>query len=245
LINSVSGFNANGVLGVGVLKQDCGQTCLNAATSLYYGCTSGSAGVCTTESVVLEAQVTNPVALFAADNNGVIVNLPNLQNANGDAQVQGTLVFGINTQSYNALPAAGLTVLGTNANGDFTATYNGGTTPLPSWIDSGAAAYDFDDPTIATCPGPAFVGFYCPANGLMPLFAVNAGVGTNSASSTVQFAVQDPNSFVATAVAFTDLGGGGGSTTFVWGMPYFYGKRIYVGIDQRTAGIYTGPYFAY
>jgi hypothetical protein len=61
----------------------------------------------------------------------------------------------------------------------------------------------------------------------------------------VQFALADPRSFVSGAVAFIDLGGGGGSTTFIWGMPYFYGRPIYVGIEGRTAGNYTGPYFAY
>lgn len=247
LINSVSGFNANGVLGVGVFVQDCGSACVSAATPLpvYYGCTAGSAGVCTAENVALDAQVTNPVAMFAADSNGVIVNLPNLQNANGDTSVQGFLLFGIDTQSDNSLPTTGLTVLGTNASGDFTATYNGGTAVLPSWIDSGADAYDFDDPSIATCPGPAFVGYYCPATAPLPLFAVNTGVGSNNASSTVQFALADPRSFVTGAVAFIDLGGGGGSTTFIWGMPYFYGRPIYVGIEGRATGSYIGPYFAY
>ena len=46
LINSVSGFNANGVLGIGVFAQDCGAACVSAATPLpiYYGCTSRSRG---------------------------------------------------------------------------------------------------------------------------------------------------------------------------------------------------------
>jgi hypothetical protein len=246
LINGVSGFNANGVLGVGVFAQDCGATCVNAPTPLtvYFGCTSGAAGVCRAENVPLNAQVANPVAMFLSDNNGVIVDLPNLQNANGDASVAGSLVFGLNTQTDNALPATGLTVLGTNASGDFTASYQGGAA-LPSWIDSGSDAYEFDDPTIATCPGPAFVGYYCPANAPLPLSAVNTGVGVNNASSTVPFAVADPNSFVQGAVAFADLGGGAGSRTFIWGMPYFYGRKIYIGIEQRAAGAYTGPYFAY
>ncbi len=247
LINAVSGFNANGVLGVGVFAQDCGAACVSASTPLpiYYACTGGAAGVCTAENVALDAQVTNPVALFASDNNGVIVNLPNLQNANGDSSVQGTLLFGLSTQTDNALPATGLTVLGTNASGDFTAIFNGGTTQLPSWIDSGADAYDFDDSSIPTCPGPAFVGYYCPTTAPLPLSAVNMGVGANGASSTVQFALADPRSFVSGAVAFVDLGGGGGSTTFIWGMPYFYGRPIYIGIEGRSAGNYTGPYFAY
>jgi hypothetical protein len=141
LINGVSGFDANGVLGVGVFAQDCGDACVNPATPLplYYGCTA--AGVCSAENVALTAQVTNPVSMFATDNNGIIVNLPNLQNANGDVSVQGQVTFGVATQTDNALPATGLTVLGADGHGDFTAAYKGGTTVLPALIDSGTDSY--------------------------------------------------------------------------------------------------------
>jgi hypothetical protein len=247
LINGVSGFDANGVLGVGVFAQDCGAACVNAAAPLpiYYGCTA--AGVCTAENAALSAQVTNPVAMFAADNNGVIVSLPNLVNANGDASVQGELIFGIATQTDNALPATGLTVLGANASGDFTATYtiNGVATALPALIDSGIDSYAFNDPTIAVCATGAFIGYYCPVAAPQAAFAVNSGVGVNNATNTVNFAIADPNTFVANAAAFIDLAGGGGSTTFTWGMPFFYGRKIYIGIDQRVAATYTGPYYAY
>ncbi|HME41018.1 MAG TPA: DUF3443 family protein [Steroidobacteraceae bacterium] len=245
LINAVSGFDANGVLGVGVFAQDCGAACVAAATPLplYYGCTA--AGVCTAENLPLTDQVTNPVAMFAADNNGIVIELPNLQNANGDATVQGTLIFGIATQTDNALPAAGLTVLGADANGDFTAVYNGGTTVLPALIDSGTDSYGFNDPTIAVCGSGAFVGYYCPAVAPLSVSAVNTGVGAYNSSSTIAFAIADPNTFVANAAAFIDLAGGGGATNFIWGMPFFYGRNVYIGIDQHVAGIYTGPYYAY
>ncbi len=245
LINGISGFGANGVLGIGVFAQDCGNACAGAASPLpvYYGCSA--AGVCTAENAALGTQVTNPATLFAADNNGLIVNLPNLQNANGDASVAGEVIFGLGTQSDNALPATGLAVLGTNANGDFTATYNGGATALPSLIDSGADSYLFDDPTLGVCGTGPFVGYYCPAVAPQSVFAVNTGVGVNNASSTVNFAIADPNTFVAGAAAFIDLAGGGGSTNFTWGMPFFYGRPVYVGFEQRTAGLYTGPFLAY
>lgn len=245
LINGVSGFAANGVLGVGVFEQDCGQSCVAPATplALYYGCTA--AGACAAVNAPLTDQVTNPVALFAADNNGVIVTLPNLQSANGDPSVQGTLVFGIATQSDNALPSSGIAVLGTDAAGDFRTAYNGAATGMPGLIDSGTDSYAFSDATIAVCASGAFVGYYCPAVAPLSRSAVNTGVGANATSSTVDFALDDPNSFVAGATAFIDLGGGGGSTTFTWGMPFFYGRTIYVGIDQRAAGLYTGPFYAY
>jgi hypothetical protein len=253
LLNAVSGFHANGLLGVGVFVEDCGTACTNAATPLpvYYGCTA--AGACTPENVALNAQVANPVARFATDNNGIVVNLPNLSNANGDASVQGQLIFGIATQSDNALPATGLTVLGADTTtGDFTATYNGGTTVLPALIDSGTDAYQFDDPTIPVCTAGSagnysFTGYYyCPLVAPQSASAVNTGVGAYNTSSTVNFAIADPNNtFVLDAAAFTNLAGGPGSTGFTWGMPFFYGRKIYFGIDKKVAGTYTGPFYAY
>ena len=245
LINDVAGFGANGVLGVGVFAQDCGAACVAAATAqpLYYGCTA--AGVCTAENVPLTSQVTNPVWKFATDNNGVIVSLPNLQNANGDTSVQGELIFGIATQADNALPATGLTVLGTDAGGDITTAFNGAATTVPGLFDTGTDSYGFDDPAIAVCATGAYIGYYCPAVAPLAVFAANTGLGTNNASSTVNFAIADPNTFVAGAAAFTGLAGGGGSTRFTWGMPFFYGRMVYVGIEQRAAGSYTGPYYAY
>ena len=245
LVNDVSGFGANGVFGVGVLAQDCGSACVSPTTPLafYYGCIS--AGACAAENIALGSQVTNPVALFTTDNNGIIVSLPNLQNANGDTTVTGELIFGIATQADNALPTTALTVLGTDANGDFTATYNGGSTVLAALIDSGTDSYAFSDPTIAVCASGAYVGYYCPAVAPQSLFAVNTGVGTYNATNTVDFAIADPNSFVAGAAAFIDLGGGGGSTHFTWGMPFFYGRKVYFGIEQRVSGTYTGPFYAY
>jgi hypothetical protein len=244
LINGVAGFQANGVLGIGVFVQDCGQLCVAAAAPLpiYYGCPAS--GACAAENVALALQIENPVALFAADNNGIIVDLPALASANGDVAVNGTLMFGIATQADNALPAA-LTVLTTDANGDFTAAYNGAKTALPALVDSGTDSYAFDDPTIPVCGTGAFVGYYCPTVAPQSAFAVNTGAGANPATNTVDFAIADPNTFVSGASAFIDLAGGGGSTTFTWGMPFFYGRKVYVAIDERKAGAYTGPFYAY
>lgn len=245
LIDTVASIGANGLLGVGVFAQDCGAACVSAnpALPVYFGCSS--AGTCTAENIALAAQVTNPVAMFAADNNGVIVKLPNLINANGDVSIAGQLLFGIATQADNALPLTGLTVLGTDATGHFTATYNGGTTSLPALIDSGSDAYAFDDPNMAVCAAGPYVGYYCPAVAPQTVFAVNMGVGTMSATNTVNFAVADPNSFVASAAALGNLARGRGSIRFTWGLPFFFGRAVYVGLEQRTAGTYTGPYFAY
>jgi hypothetical protein len=245
LINDVSGFGANGVLGIGVFAQDCGAACVAAATPLpiYFGCSS--AGTCTAENVALSAQVTNPIAMFPADNNGVIINLPNPQNANGDATLSGEITFGIATQADNALPLTGLTVLAADSKGEFTAAYNGSTTALPALLDSATDSYAFDDPSIAVCATGNFIGYYCPAISPHSLFAVNTGAGPNGAVNTVPFAIADPSAFVVGASAFVNLGGGGGSTSFTWGMPFFYGRKVFIAIDQRSGGGFTGPYYAY
>ncbi len=245
LINGVGGFGANGLLGVGLFAQDCGSACVGAAAPLpiYFGC--AASGTCVAENVALTAQVTNPVTLFAADNNGVIVELPTTVNANGDASLTGQVLFGIGTQADNALPLTGLTVLGTDASGYFTATYNGAATAQPAEIDSGTESIQLDDPTIAHCATAAYLGYYCPAVAPLAVSATNMGVGANNGVNTVNFAIADPNTFAAGAVALPNLAGVGGSTQFVWGMPFFYGRKVYVGIEQRSAGSFTGPFMAY
>jgi hypothetical protein len=246
-INGVSGFAANGVLGIGVLVQDCGAACVSAAAPAplpaYYGCTT--AGVCTPEGIALVNQVTNPVTMFATDNNGVVISFPHLVNANGDATIQGQLLFGIATQADNALSATSLTVLGADSNGDFRASYNGSPTALLARIDSGSEAYAFYDPTIPPCASGLFSGYYCPTTPPQSVSVVNNGVGTNNSSATVNFAIADPGSFVAGAAAVDGLAGGANSAKLFWGMPFFYGRKIYFGIDQRVSGPYTGPYYAY
>jgi len=48
--------------------------------------------------------VQNPVTLFATDNNGVIIELPAVSGV--ETSVTGSLIFGIGTQSNNALGSA-------------------------------------------------------------------------------------------------------------------------------------------
>jgi len=32
---------------------------------------------------------------------------------------------------------------------------------------------------------------------------------------------------------------------FDWGLPFFYGRTVFVGFENRTAAQNTGPFFAY
>ena len=74
--DTLTALGANGILGVGLFAQDCGDACATTGATnpaLYYECPS-SGCVVTAES--LSQQVANPVASFPTDNNGVIVELP-------------------------------------------------------------------------------------------------------------------------------------------------------------------------
>ncbi len=77
--NTVATFGANGVLGVGQFLRDCGSVCATYADNgLYYPCPVSGACLTTSlsDTLGLDQQVANPVARFANDNNGVIIELP-------------------------------------------------------------------------------------------------------------------------------------------------------------------------
>ncbi|MDR3099263.1 MAG: DUF3443 domain-containing protein, partial [Paraburkholderia sp.] len=105
--NSTQALGANGILGIGVAPWDCGASCAaSALSSHYYACPNGTnSNNCANTAVAPNNQVANPVAHFPVDNNGVILQMPPISN-NGQASATGTLVFGIGTQSNNALSAS-------------------------------------------------------------------------------------------------------------------------------------------
>ena len=245
LINSVAALGANGMIGVGVFAQDCGAACVSAAPPLpvYFGCTS--AGVCTAENTALANQVANPVAMFAADNNGVIVDLPNLVNANGDTSVSGQLIFGIGTQSDNALPATGLTVLGTDPNGDFTATYNGGNTVLPAVIDSGTDSYAFDDPVDRRLFDGRVRRLLLPGGRAADRVRRQHGRRREQRHELGELRDRRPELLRGRRGRLREPRGRPRIGQLHLGHAFFLRPQGLRGIEQRTAGSYTGPFFAY
>ena len=237
--NTASDLGANGILGVGLFRQDCGPACALTGSrnpGLYFAC-SGSR--CTAAAVPVEQQVQNPVWLFSGDNNGVIVQLPAI-GATGVPGAAGSLIFGIGTRSNNGLGSAA--VYRTDDIGNITTTYQG--KPYPkSFIDSGSNGLFFLDAAtsaISTCRDND--SFYCPPT-TTTLTATNQGQGGSAVS--VSFSVANANVlFNSPNYAFSNLGGPNAGA-FDWGLPFFYGRNVYTAIELQTTPGGTGPYFAY
>jgi len=237
-IDTVAALGANGLLGVGLANQDCGPACAPGTTSnpnLYYECpTTGC--VATTEA--LAQQVANPVATFASDNNGVVIELPAVNG--GEATVNGSLVFGIGTQSNNSLGSA--QVYTVDEFGNFTTTFKG-QTYSSSFLDSGSNGFFFLNSNTSGISDCTDSGFYCPQSP-QSLSATNQGA--NGASGSIKFSIANADSLFSSGndSAFGDLGGPG-LNSFDWGLPFFYGRNVFTVIEGKSTPGGTGPFWAY
>jgi hypothetical protein len=262
--DTVATLGANGILGVGLFVHDCGAACDPSSTSPpnpqpYYLCSSSS---CTQTPLAESNQVQNPVALFANDNNGVVVKMNSVSDS-GAITATGSLIFGIGTESNNGLGSA--TVLTVNGFGDISTTYNGVTYSDPtsgtstnagSFFDTGSNGLFILDATtlgngISDCPtGSTSVGpsYYCPSNPVS-LTATNVSAGTGGATAAAPFTIANANTLLGNAnnFAFDNLGGafGSGTEAFDWGLPFFFGRTIYFAINGATTPQGSGPYYAY
>jgi hypothetical protein len=237
--STVADLGANGILGVGLFREDCGPGCAATGSSnpgLYYAC---AAGACQPVAVTLDQQVQNPVWRFTTDNNGVVIQLPTIP-ALGATSVAGSMVFGIGTQANNAL--GGASVLTVDGVGDITTVFQN-RSYADSFIDSGSNAIFFLDSAttgLATCRGSA--DFYCPV-GAVNLTATNRG-GTGT-SSNVSFSISSADTLFNTPnFAFGNLGGPNAGA-FDWGLPFFFGRNVYTAIESQPTPAGLGPYFAY
>jgi len=244
--NTVDTLLANGILGVSFFRQDCGTACAPGTTfngGSYYACNSTT---CQQTTATVAQQLQNPVTMFAADNNGLMVTLPSIP-AVGAISTAGTLSFGIGTQTDNGLGTA--TVLTPDGSGNFSTTLNSTTTNV-AFIDSGSSALFFLSSAttgLAECTGANFSGFYCPAS---PQTLTATNKGKNGTSSKVSFSVTEADSLLnSNNDVFSNLAGTGTDPQigpyFDWGLPFFFGRTVFVAFEGTSAGGTAGPYWAY
>jgi hypothetical protein len=191
----------------------------------------------------LAQQVPNPATMFSLDNNGVLVALPSVP-AGGLPPVNGSLIFGVGTQSNNALQSATVyTVPASGANtGDLTTTFNG--VNYPGFLDSGSNGLFFLDGTttgIATCTVQGST-WYCPTS-TASLSATNQGANGNQ--GVVNFSVQNATTLLNSGnIAFSTLGAPMPGA-FDWGLGFFYGRSVFTAIENANTPAGPGPYVAY
>jgi hypothetical protein len=229
---------ANGILGIGQFGPDCGTDCALAGASnpgLYYACSAASGCQVTTQPVA--NQVVGPVTRFASDNNGEIIQLPAVP-VGGLPSLTGVLIFGIGTQANNGLGSA--RVFTVDASGNIRTSFNNQT--YPAFIDSGSNGIFFlDTPTTGLPPCQLSTGFYCPAT-LRPFSATALGI--SGASALISFNAGNVDAINATFSVVSEATGSnpGG---FDWGLPFFFGRAVYIAIAGRSTPGGTGPYWAF
>jgi Protein of unknown function (DUF3443) len=237
--NTVQTFGANAILGIGNFLTDCGMACESSAIAgTYYGCASSAS--CLPVAISVTQQLQNPVSLFATDNNGVVLSLPGV--AAPGTTLSGTLLFGIGTQSDNVLGSAQIYTVDPNY-GTFVTLYQGSQFGS-SVLDAGSDGYFFTDATIPTCTDQP--GFYCPPSTL-PLTATIQG--TNGAMADIAFAADNADvDFATNAVVLPNLAGPTASNAadvFDWGLPFFYGRSVYVAFEAGSAAGVAGPWVGF
>lgn len=258
ILSSASSLGSNGILGIGSVKLDCGQICLTGDYSTsyvqYYSCPvdAVNSGDCRPAAVPSNFQVFNPIAAFPEHNNGVVLVLPAVSGL-GAPKVNGELIFGINTNSNNALPPTSARIqLGVDWQNHF-ASYLSVSTSYKgkqisnSYLDTGTNALFFADPEIPNCQQSTW---FCPATTLHLSAIISDGDHPANNKAIVNFDIGNSEVFFSTTnTAFPFLGGTyqstiSGAPSFSWGLPFFYGRRTYMSIWQQS-GAENGPWYAF
>lgn len=252
--NTLQDLGTYGILGVGPFSSDCGSICAQSPTAkntenpgnVYFACTASG---CLPAAVPVTAQVQNPVSLLPTDNNGVVVDLPAIP-ADGAPSVNGSLFFGIGTRANNGLGSARVLPIDPDTL-TFTTIFQGVAYPM-SFIDSGSNSIDFLDTALSGIPYCGDIGngteFYCPT-GTVSLTVVNQG--TNGATSPATFSVANTDTLLDNSnnFAFDDLAAPSDATGsmeyFDWGLPFFFGRKVFSAIEGASAPGGKTPYFAY
>ena len=265
LFSSAAALQANGILGIGMMRFDCGVACAAGDYSgfhiQYYVCPDSVTAHCQAAAVPADMQTQNPVAHFVAsdnnpqpDNNGSILSLPALPTL-GAAIAKGRLVFGIGTRSNNQIsPTAKMLMVD---NDPASPSYLYFTTTLgqarfsDSYIDSGSNAYFFNDASISlNCKSSSGTtvqgGWYCPAGTASAMRSATL-TDLHGNSAPVEFSIANSDLlFSGSSAAFNNLGGSINQApqTFVWGLSFFFGRSVYTSIWGQALSL-NGPWNAF
>jgi hypothetical protein len=235
-----AGFN--GILGVGVFQSDCGPYCASEPdNNVYFNCAGGT---CKSRAMPETLQVQNPVGFLPVDNNGVILKLPSVA-LGGNPQTNGWMIFGIGTRDNNKAPSNVTRLRADPQFGEITTQF--GSQDLQSFIDTGSNAYAL--PSFRGLPncGGELSGWFCPTT--VQSYTANAigyGGGPNKSISfhvgNFRTLFNSGNEVFSESAfeAFANING-----FFAWGLPFYFGKTVYQGLEKQSSSLGSGEYWAW
>jgi len=226
-----------GIFGIGPKQQDCGSSCVSTPSIYYYSCPNGlaqSIATCTQTTVPLNQQITNPIAELAENNNGVILQLPQVPSA-GVPSVEGSIILGIDTETNNA--STGTQYIPTNTDTSISVSSQGQS--YSAMINAAASAFTF--PSTITTGTVNQITYYCPTT------AQNfTSMIYGSQNIPLTFSIGNATSLLGhSSYVFAELGIPSSQNTIIYGIPFFFGKSVFVGFENRSSSLGQGPYYAF
>jgi len=223
-------IDANGILGVGPKRQDCGTGCESATpAAVYFTCAGGP---CRPTPVARASQVANPIAALGAHNNGLAILLPRVP-PGGSSAVTGAVILGIGTQPNNALGTA--RVFAPDAEGFLAVRYKGAS--YRSFLDTGTNSVRIPDADLPLCGE-----FYCPSQPGSLMATIS---GTAGAPQDVELTIESPDALSADSIAAVIAGGARTGRFVNWGLPFFFGRTVHLAIEGAETPAGLGPYWAF
>ncbi len=230
---------SNGTLGVAPRLTDCPGSCKQVASAPGVFAMKQGAWVPLSGAVPVNDRVPNPVTRLPGHDNGVVIDLP-APRGGGEAAVTGALTLGVGT-GPDGLADARIVPLDTR--GYFTTLYGDQAYP-ESYLDSGTMTDIVPDDRLPRCERASWAFCVRPRRTLAATI-----VGSDGARTPAPFAIGDydaareHNDGAADDLA---VAGDPGTKTFVWGAPFFLGRRIVIVIEGKgvPGRPDVGPFFA-
>lgn len=223
-------LQGNGILGVAPEALDCGHDCAKFGDyELYYNCSQDK---CIRIAPDTSITVTNPVTRMPKDNNGVIVQFPSLP-PEGLKQITGKLILGIGTKDNNRIEP-GVRTLRTDKESFFSIRWKGKVRKV--MVDTGSSAWYL--PGSAEFPAcREYAWMACPRS---PYTFKTTLIGTDHTQIPFSFVIAAPARFDQFAMNF-GIPGFPAEEDFVFGLPFFYGRRVYLINDGAYSPLGKGP----
>ena len=229
-----SDLGFNGILGVSPFTQ----------TSGYYSCNSTSCTLINSPTITTQ----NPIRYLSHGyESGVTFKLPALGN-NGATEAVGYAIFGVGSNSDNTPPTNDNVnyyqiATGTQQYMHMSSTLQSVSAIKYGFLDTGSNGIYFNDSSINFDS----YGFYTP-NSTINFIANNTNYPAGSPIST-SFNMANFDNLINNTnnSAFNNIGGlfGDNNSYLDYGLPFFFGKTVYICFTGMTCNGTPGPYWAF